>query len=251
MTDGLPGRPDRFLDGRMALLQLERGHRAGTDSLLLSAFAPGGGRVCDLGAGVGAVGIAMMLTGRAERLSLVEREPELAALAGANIGLNGLEERASVAAVDVFAGHAARRAAGLENGGFEVVVTNPPFDDVAGRQSPDPLRRRAHAMEGGDLAGWLKVAAALLAEGGHLAAIHRADRLAEVLAAMPRGLGGITLRPVQSKGDQPAIRILVRARKGSRAPLSLLPSLTLHKGDGTFTPEAAWIHRVGTGFSPR
>ena len=45
--------------------------------------------------------------------------------------------------------------------------------------------------------------------------------------------------------DAPAIRVLVRARKGSRAPLALLPGLMLNDADGKPTAEAEAILRGG------
>ena len=79
-ADGLT--EDRWLGGRLTLLQPKRGHRVGTDAALLVAAAgdPRQGRIVDVGAGVGAVGLAL-----AERNSplasvdLVEIDPELAA----------------------------------------------------------------------------------------------------------------------------------------------------------------------------
>ena len=50
---------DAFLGGRIRLRQPRRGHRAGTDAVLLAALAAPreGETVYDLGAGVGAVGL--------------------------------------------------------------------------------------------------------------------------------------------------------------------------------------------------
>jgi tRNA1(Val) A37 N6-methylase TrmN6 len=67
----------------------------------------------------------------------------------------------------------------------------------------------------------------VLKSGGVLCLIWRSDGLAEVLAALGRGFGGIAIRPVHPDADKPAIRILVRAVKGSRAPLRLCPGLML------------------------
>jgi tRNA1(Val) A37 N6-methylase TrmN6 len=42
--------------------------------------------------------------------------------------------------------------------------------------------------------------------------------------------------------DKPATRLILRGRKGSRAPLTLAPPLILHAG-GRFTPRAEALHR--------
>ena len=59
---------DRWLGGRLALVQPQGGHRVGTDAALLAAAAgTPEGRIADVGAGVGAVGLA--LAQRSERAS--------------------------------------------------------------------------------------------------------------------------------------------------------------------------------------
>ena len=82
------------------------------------------------------------------------------------------------------------------------------------------------------LADWVDAAARLLHSAGTLTLIWRADGLAEVLAALDGRFGGVAVLPVHGRAGQPAIRVLVRARKGSRAPLALLPGLMLNDEDG-------------------
>ena len=73
--------------------------------------------------------------------------------------------------------------------------------------------------------------------------IQRADALPALLPAFAGRLGDLTLRPVHPRADAPAIRLLISGTKGSKAPLRLLPGLTLHEPDGSATPLAAAIQR--------
>jgi tRNA1(Val) A37 N6-methylase TrmN6 len=233
---------DALLDGRVRLLQLRRGHRAGTDAVLLAAAAEvaPGEMVADVGAGTGAVGLMTAARVAEVRLVFVEREPALAALCRQNVELNGHAERARVVEADVLAPAAA---AGLPLGEADVVVSNPPYLDAArSRRSPDAARARAHELPEGGLVGWLVACATLVRPKGRLVLIHRADRIDEVLRAMPRGFGGVALRFVHPRADAPATRVLVSARKGSRAPLTVRPPLILHDG-ARFTEEAGAMHR--------
>ena len=66
--------------------------------------------------------------------------------------------------------------------------------------------------------------------------IWRADGLDEVLAALADGFGAVTLLPIHPKPGAAAIRVLVRAIKGSRAPLSLLPGFLLADAAGNRPP---------------
>jgi tRNA1(Val) A37 N6-methylase TrmN6 len=82
-----------------------------------------------------------------------------------------------------------------------------------------------------------------LHSAGTLTMIWRADGLAHVLATLDQGFGGIAVLPVHGRAGEPAIRILVRATKGSRAPLTLLPGLALNDRFGRPTQEAEAVLR--------
>jgi tRNA1(Val) A37 N6-methylase TrmN6 len=238
-------RVDGLLGGRVRLRQPARGHRAGTDAVLLAACAPEGfaGLAVDWGAGVGSVGLAVARQNPGCTVRLVEIDPPTAAMARENAGLNGLSDRVGVIEADILAPPGQRRAAGLSGGDADLLLTNPPFlDRSRDRVAPDPGRALAHVMPEGGLEAWLAGARAALKPGGRLALIHRADALGPVLAAM-RGFGAVAVLPVHPAGDRPAVRILVGAVLGSRAPLSILPGLVLHGPDGRFTPQAEALHR--------
>jgi len=234
---------DRLLGGRVHLVQPAKGHRAGTDAVLLAAAAPAkaGDRVLDIGAATGAVGLMVAARVKDLRLGFLERDPELADLCRRNARANGLEAEVFVA--DLL-NRASRRAAGLFPESADLVLTNPPFlEEGQARISPDQGRAAAHALPSGGLETWLKACLSLLKPKGRLALIHRADRLAECLETLNGPLGGITLRLVHPSADRPAIRILLSGIKGSRAPLTILPPLVLNGPDGRFTPQAEALHR--------
>ena len=88
-------------------------------------------------------------------------------------------------------------------------------------------------------------ASRLLGARGVLTLIWRADGFAEVLSTVSAVFGGIKLLPVHPRPAAPAIRLLVRAVKGSRAPLELLPAVVLADEDGLPTSEADAILRQG------
>jgi tRNA1(Val) A37 N6-methylase TrmN6 len=239
---------DAVLGGRLRLMQPKRGHRVGHDAILLAAASPAraGERAVDLGAGVGAAGLALAARVDGVAVTLVELDPGLAALAAANAGHNGLAARVRTAVLDVGAPARAFAAAGLAPQSVARVLMNPPFNDpVRQRASPDRRRRLAHAGARGTLGGWIKTAARLLRPSGTLTLIWRADGLADVLEALG-GFGAVTVLPVHPKPAAPAIRVLVRATKASRAPLAVLPGLVLNDRSGRPTQEAEAVLRAGT-----
>ena len=234
---------DAVLGGRLRLKQKRRGHRVGHDAILLAAAttARAGDRAVDLGAGVGAAGLALAVRVPGVEVTLVEIDPELAAIAAENIGRNGLDQRVRALTVDVAASADEFAARGLAAGTADHVLMNPPFNDPARQNvSPDLERRLAHA--GGGIGAWIDAAARLLHSAGTLTLIWRADGLPDVLAALD-GFGGLTVLPVHGRAGQPAIRVLVAARKGGRAPLTLLPALMLNDAEGRPTGEAEAVLR--------
>ncbi len=239
--------PDLFLGGRLRLRQPARGaHRAGTDAVLLARWlAPRPSEtIYDLGAATGAVGLAVARLADDCRVVLVEREAALVALARENARENGLDDRVRVVEADLLAPGAQRRAAGLLPATADAVLTNPPFFEAGGhRPSPVPEKASAHTFAEGGLDGWLRTCADLLCPGGRLGLIHRADALPACLEALHGRFGDCAIRPVHARADRPAIRVLIAAVKGSRAPLRLLPPLVLQDEAGRFTPEAGALHR--------
>jgi tRNA1(Val) A37 N6-methylase TrmN6 len=239
---------DAVLGGRLRLKQPGGGHRVGHDAILLAAACPAraGERVVEFGAGVGAAGLALALRVDGAEFVLVEVDAGLTALAAENARVAGLAGRVSCIVLDVAAPARAFTAAGLAPGSAARVLMNPPFNDPARqRASPDRARRLARAGSGSTLTAWIKAAARLLRPRGTLTLIWRADGLADVLRALDPAFGGVTVLPVHSKAGAPAIRILVRATKGSRAPLALLPPLVLNDRAGRPTEAAEAVLREG------
>src|SRR5579872_2880418 len=93
---------DAVLGGRLRLRQPLHGHRFGHDAILLAAATAGraGELAVDLGAGVGAAGLALAARVAGLKVSLVEIDGALCALAVENARLNGLDDRVTAIACD-------------------------------------------------------------------------------------------------------------------------------------------------------
>jgi tRNA1(Val) A37 N6-methylase TrmN6 len=236
---------DAFLGGRLRLRQLKSGHRAGHDAMLLAAATAvtPGNRVVDLGAGVGAAGLAVARRVGAINLVLVEIDATLAALARANAAANAIA--ADVVVLNIEASAESFAAAGLTPGSAEIVLMNPPFNDSARhRASPDRARETAHIATATTLESWVHAARRILKPKGVLTLIWRADGLAEVLSALERGFGSLQILPVHANLTAPAIRILVRAVKGGRAPMQIHASLLLNDESGV---PNKWVQEILAG----
>lgn len=231
VPDGLTR--DLVLGGRLALLQPARGHRVGHDAILLAAAAPAGARrLADFGAGIGSAGLAALARLPEATCHLVEIDPELAALARSNAQENGLSDRCAVTVADV---DLLGRPAGPEGfaEAFDLVLANPPFNAAAAHQSsPRPGRALAHMAGEGLLDRWIRAATRCLEPGGMLVMILRPEDLQALLAALSGRFGAVELMGVHAAPGTPAVRLLMRARRGRRTPPVLLPPVVLGGADG-------------------
>lgn len=233
---------DKFLSGRLRLWQPLRGYRAATDPVLLAAACPAvaGQSVLDLGCGAGAA--ALCLGTRVPGLALagLELQAAYADLARRNAARNGL-------AMEVTEGDVRAMPAALRRD-FDHVLCNPPYYPAGG--TPSPLAPRAVAMqvEAVTLAAWVGAAARRLRPGGWLTMITGADALPELLSSLTK-LGSATVLPLTPREGRAAKRVILRARKGGKAPFRLLAPFIIHHGathEGdreSYTPKASDVLR--------
>jgi len=235
---------DRFLGGRLQVLQPRQGYRAATDPVLLAAACPAGrgDSVLDLGCGVGTAALCLGLRVPDLVLAGVELQPGYAALARRNAARNAV-------ALAVVEGDIAQLPRALRRD-FDQVIANPPYFPTGG--TPSPVSGRATAMQVDiPLAQWIAVAARRLRPGGWLTLICGTDGLPEVLTAVGTRLGSAVVLPLAPRAGRPARRVLVRARKGGRAAFRLLAPLVMHTGTAhagdreSYTPEISAVLREG------
>jgi tRNA1(Val) A37 N6-methylase TrmN6 len=228
-----------LLGGRVRLRQPAKGYRAGMDAALLAAAVSGKPGEQLIEAGCGAGGALMQIAARHPAMNLVglERDAAMADLARENTALNG--SSASIVTGDVAAGFRA-----LDLPLFEWAISNPPFfDDPGTLRAPASGKRDAWMADDG-LTAWTRFLLKSVREGGKIVVIHRADRLADLLALLGQTAGSFAVRGIHPYADEPAKRVLVQAIKTGRAPLRLLAPLILHdRSDAKHTQEAEAILR--------
>ena len=236
---------DQLFAGQLVLNQRAKGHRAGTDAVLLVSCLPEcAGNIADLGSASGVVGLRAAQMNSTAKVTLIERQVDECALAELNIAENGLAHRVALYEADIAM---VGRDASLREA-FDCILTNPPFYEIA-KVRRSTSKGDAHVIDGKapekggamSLDLWLRNAATLLAPRGNLIMIHVASEIESILLAMSRRFGGLRLRFVHPDAEKPAIRVLISGIKGSRAPLTILPPLVLNK-DGAFTEDAAGLH---------
>ena len=236
---------DAFLDGAVRVRQSADGYRAGADAVFLAASlsAQPGDTLLELGCGAGA---ALLMAAHFLpdcRLTGVERDPAMVALARENVVANGMQAR-----VEIIEGDIAARPAALHATRFDQVFFNPPFYVAGEGRAPKTAKRGAFVEANGGLAAWLDFALRRLSDKGRLTLIHRAERLDEILSLLRGRAGAIAIKPLSPGPGAAASRVVVAASKGSGAPLHLLPPLVLHE-DGGHSAAADAILRGSTGLN--
>jgi tRNA1(Val) A37 N6-methylase TrmN6 len=231
---------DAFLGGRITVSQPRHGFRAGLDSVLLgAAIAAGSSSLLDLGCGVGTAALVALAHNTALAATLVDQNAEMLALARTNVDANGFAGRVTLIQTDVAGKGSTRRAAGLLDNAYATVIANPPFFDAqGGTLAANDARADARHMSAESLDLWVKTAAGAAASGGEVIFIYPVESLSPLLSAFAARFGAITILPLAPRAGEAVTRVLVRAIKGSRAPLTMLASRALHEDEGrAFTPQ--------------
>uniref|UniRef100_A0A2A4Z9K3 Uncharacterized protein n=1 Tax=OCS116 cluster bacterium TaxID=2030921 RepID=A0A2A4Z9K3_9PROT len=239
---------DDFLNGLVKLRQPKKGYRAGSDALLLAASLPAmDGKMLEVGAGVATPSIcylARIATAFAPTITAIEKFDDVAELAQYNVQQNNFETQIDVLNLDIFDSAAAHERRGLLPDSFDHVFSNPPFFDPAkGKTSNDDYKALAHSIKHDDLQRWLIFMVRVLKNKAFMSIIYPMEHLYTVLKILENRVGDIRIRPIFSKYNAPATRFLLQAKKGSRAPLKMLPDLVLRHDDGTVTDFAEGVFR--------
>jgi len=236
---------DALFGGSLVLFQPQRGagYRTNVDALLLAGFAatplPSPGLLrrdgpvkatpfaFDLGAGVGAVGLALLRFGAARRVVFVEIDEGAAAMARRNLDANGWTDRGEVVRGDV------RDVARAHRGEATLVVCNPPYI-APGRGRVAPAQARARV---GDLGTFIHAARQLAGRRARVCFVYPAYELATLLARLAvEGLHAKRVRFVYASAKVPARVALVEAQAGRPGGLVIQPPLIERDARG-YTPE--------------
>jgi tRNA1Val (adenine37-N6)-methyltransferase len=223
---------DALFGGSVVLFQPPRGagYRTNVDALLLAGFAtaPKVASVAfDLGAGVGAVGLALLRLGAAKRVVFVEIDDRPAAMSRRNLDANGWTDRGEVVRGDV------RDVARSRRGEASLVVCNPPYV-MPGRGRVPAAQARARS---GEVATFVEAARQLAGKKARVCFVYPAQELGMLLATLSgEGLFAKRLRFVHGTPDVPARVALVEAQPGRPGGLHVLQPL-VERGPRGYTPE--------------
>jgi tRNA1(Val) A37 N6-methylase TrmN6 len=227
---------DTLFAGRLTLVQPRRGYRVNVDTLLLARFAAGcrpkARRVVDLGAGVGALGLAYAFLGSAGRVDLVERDRALSRLGEQNLSRAAQDGTSHLADLE-------RGLPDLLRGAADVVLSNPPFFPEHAGTLAGPARRAARM---GPLEPFLRAAEAALGRRAYAYFAYPAPALPALLeAATLARLVPKRLRFVHAFAASPARLSLVEFRRAKPGGLVVDPPLIEWSAPKVRSPEVLAI----------
>ncbi len=227
-----------FLNGQLSVRQGE-GYRAGLDAVLLASAV----RVrpkqsaLELGCGAGTALLCAAHLNPDANFTGLEKHKEVLELARQNAQENNLQDRVRLVAGSVFSPPAA-----FGPDSFDHVFLNPPyFDDAKALREPKKGKDTAFIADQAKLFDWLATAHRLVRPKGFITLVQRADRLDDCLHAFAGKAGDFRILPIAPRAGEAAHRIILRARKNVKTPLTLLPPFIVHEEGRTWTPQAAAV----------
>jgi tRNA1(Val) A37 N6-methylase TrmN6 len=234
---------DTFLEGRLKICQSREGYRFSIDAAILAFHANPGkpdARILDLGTGCGIMPLIIAFRYPGVRITGVEIQAELAALAHKNVEENGYQSR-----IEIVEGDFLRLTPDDIGPPVDMVISNPPYRRLhSGRLNPHSQRAVARHEIAVSLDGLIKSLRRFLATGGHGWLIYPAERLAELIAGMQtHHLEPKYLRMIHSKADAEAKQCLLKVVKAGRPGLIVGPPLFIYADDGRYTANASAMLR--------
>ncbi len=236
MTPSLPITEETFFGGRLRVRQFRDGYRFSIDAVLLADFARPlvGEKVLELGAGCGIVSLVLAHHCPWATLVGVEIQDALADLAAQNVAVNDLSDRVEIRREDL-----RRMRHGPGDSVFDLVVANPPYHRAqSGRTNPNRQRALARHELLATLGDVVSAADRMLENGGWLAMIYPAERLADLITAMRSlDIEPKLLRMVYARPSEKARLVLAAGRKGGRPGLEAAPPLAVYGEGDAYTAE--------------
>jgi tRNA1Val (adenine37-N6)-methyltransferase len=225
---------DPILEGKLKVIQKEKGYRFSIDALLLAHFArlKKGDHVVDLGTGSGIIPMILAANGLCGRIAGLDIQEALIDMARRSLVINGLENH-----VEIIQGDVRQVESLFPAAAFHGVIFNPPYRRLhSGRKNPDDEKAIARHELRATLDDFLRAALYLLKTKGRVFVIYPAVRAVSLLSRMRSlHLEPKRVRWVHSDPASEGEFVLVEGLKEGKEALRVLPPLFIYRGEGGYT----------------
>jgi len=223
------------------IIQNKDGYCFTSDSVILSSLVKvkPSDRVVDLCSGSGIIALLIAAKYNPKVVYAVELQEALAEMSKRSVSYNNYEKK-----VEVIYGNA-KNIHKTIGGGFEVVVSNPPYTKVKNRgeigdYTELEICKSEVAITAEEV---VEEAAKLLKFGGLFYTVNKCGRLVDVIYSMRQnGIEPKTLYLVQPKNSKPADTFIVEGKMGGKPSLLVPRPIVVYNEDGTYTEEAKKLY---------
>ena len=230
------------VNDKLRLIQRSSGLAFGTDALLLAGYIESrGGIGLELGSGTGIISMLALTRGKLSGVTALELQPIYADLTRRNAELNSLSDVLSVSECDV-RDFSTQKA-------YDVVFSNPPYMRAAsGRENVSTEKNIARHEIAGDITDFVACAARSLKFGGAFYAVYRADRLADLIAAMRASrIEPKRLTFVHATAEREPAMVLIAGRAGGGCGMRVTPPFIIYREDGkTYSADMDYVMENGS-----
>jgi len=220
----------------MLLYQPENGYFYNSDSILLYGFIAQlnlKGKVLDIGAGCGIVGLLVAQEFSDIILEAVEKQPIYAQFARRNAHVNGIEYTLHEGDFLALGGH----------GTYDWIVSNPPFYHEGSARSENSMIHQARYNVHLPIDALATKMGKLLTSKGEAVVCYDARQFVPLCSAFEcSGLRVCTVQFVHSKKDRPSTLVMIHVKKNSRSLASILPPLIVFEEEA-YTSEVKAIYQ--------
>ena len=237
---------NKFLGGKLSIIQQKDGFRAGHDSVLLASSIPAkkGDNCLELGIGTGVVSLCLLK--RVPDLSItgIDNDSEVLQLLKKNIILNGYDNDISIIQGDLNAD--INNFKKLKRHSFDHIFCNPPFYEDGEIILPkDQNKRNAYRGEKNFIADWIKFSLTFVKSKGSITFINHIKNLPDILSIFAKSMGDINVTPIFTDFKKPATRFLIKGIRDSRKPIKIRKGLILNNKNGKTPKKIENILRHG------
>lgn len=230
-------RIDQLFAEDIQIIQSKEVFSFSIDAVLLANFPalPKNGRIVDLCAGNGAVGLFASRKTNAEIIQ-IELQDRLADMGNRSIQLNQLEDQMKMFQLDLKLATTVVKADSVD-----LVLCNPPYfkELPTSQKNPNPYLAIARHEIHTTLNEVVTVSAKLLKTNGRLAMVHRPDRFLDILQAMEAvNIAPKRVQFVYPKANKEANTILIEGiKQGKKDGFRVLSPLFTYDETNNYSPE--------------